>query len=169
MNRVFCVVGLVLLAGGSACAAEGKAKGAAAPLQHEAPPAATPSPGKLQAPVGIAASVAASSAKVTVSFDADATGVTVDVRGVDGLQVTSTASPVVAGTFARGSTVAFDVAFAAPAGQSNLAVAVSGVFGGVRGAKIASFTVGVAPPQKPAGVVPGPAGERILELPAQTR
>lgn len=97
--------------------------------------------GKPSAPVTVSAEVARSSARVTVRFDADVTDARVQVRGVDGLVVTSEATPVDGGAFARGDGRTFDVRYTAGDG-GHLVVAVSTVSSGGARARVASFAVG---------------------------
>jgi hypothetical protein len=132
MNKIVCFMSVFLLAGGPACASESKASVGGADRGS----------GKLQAPVSVEAAVRDASADVTVGFDAEASAVEIAVRGVDGLKVTSAARPVLDGAYAKGSRTTLKVFFSAPAGQSNLAVSVRGVFAGVRATKVVSFTVG---------------------------
>src|SRR5690349_1922282 len=105
-----------------------------APARADAPgpPTAAPhakrrgSPGKPRAPVAIDARLGAGTAHLTIRFEAPAEGVEVRVHGVRGLRVTSPARPVAGASVAAGEVRELDVAFAAPAGQSHLAVTVSG-------------------------------------------
>lgn len=130
---------------------------------------AVPVAGKMQAPVEATAKTAGSSAAVTLSFAVAGTGVVVDVYGTNGLRVTSTNRPFV-GDVSAGQIVKLDVVFDAPAGEANLAVMVTGVFGGVRSGKAVSFTVGQANASQAqkaaAGVKVEPDGEKVREMPA---
>jgi hypothetical protein len=130
---------------------------------------AAPVTGKLRAPVTVEASISGGSAHVTVRFDRAATGVRVQVRGLDGLAVTSEPAPVKGGRFAAGEVATFDVAFTPGPGRSFLSVGVQGSFGAGRRATSVSFPVGEksAEQRKPAGtVVEGANGERIKALPS---
>ncbi len=122
-------------------------------------------PGKPSAPVTVSAELSPGAARVTVRFDADAKNVAIEVYGAGGLTVTSAAAPVQRTSFARGETAAFDVAFTPGPGQSDLAVAVTGIFHGAgrRGA-VASFAVGEPSAEQRAAtgtVVEGSDGERL--------
>jgi hypothetical protein len=131
--------------------------------------AASVKTGKPAAPVEIAASFDGDHARVEVGFLAAASTVTVGVRGLDGLVVTSEATPI-SGAFAKGTRAAATVKLTVPPGQSNLVVTVSGVFAGVRTTRTATFTLGRPTPaqaeQPSTGVKVEPSGERLKELPA---
>jgi len=125
--------------------------------------------GKPQAPVSVTATVARGRATVPVRFHSAATEAAIEVHGVDGLTVTSAASPLAGRRFARGEAVTFDVAFTEGPGRSHLAVAVSGKFGAAARSTVASFAVGqpTAEQLKPAGkVTTDSTGQRIKVLPA---
>lgn len=130
----------------------------------------TPIAGKSQAPVEVTGKVGSSTAVLTLTFAKAGTGVSVDVHGTNGLRVTSTSKALAGQEVTAGQAITIDVTFEAPAGVSNLAVIVSGVFGGVRNAKAVSFTVGQETPaqsQKAAADVKVEAGgERVKEMPA---
>src|SRR5512133_3967469 len=72
---------------------------------------AGPAGGKLRAPVTVEATLAEGSAKVIVRFDRAATAVRVDVKGLDGLRVTSARELMNARRVERGEVAAFDVTF----------------------------------------------------------
>lgn len=125
--------------------------------------------GKPQAPVSVTATISPGRATVTVRFHSAATEAAIEVHGVDGLAVTSAASPLAGGRFARGQAVTFDVAFAEGPGRSHLAVAVSARFGGMVRSTVASFAVGQPTPEqlKAAGkATTDSAGRRIKVLPS---
>lgn len=125
--------------------------------------------GKPQAPVSVTAAIAPGRATVTVRFHSAATEAAIEVHGVDGLAVTSAASPLSGGRFARGQSVTLDVAFTEGPGRSHLAVAVSGKFGSQKRSAVASFAVGqpTAEQLKPAGKASTDSqGQRIKVLPA---
>jgi hypothetical protein len=156
MNRIaFAAVAALLALSPSVACASGKAG---------------PAGGKMRAPVTVEAALADGSANVTVRFDRAATAVRVDVKGLDGLTVTSTRAPLRAGRVERGEVAAFDVTFTPGPGRSLLSVAVSGNFGGGRRATVVSFPVGEksAEQQKGVGtVIEGTDGERVKVLPAR--
>lgn len=158
-------LGLALLALATlpalACCGTPEQRSAAAPTATAAPAAEQT---KLEAPVEIDAKLAEGTARVTLRFTSPATGVRVDVSGVDGLAVTSAPTLVDGASFDRGAEAAFDVAFTPGPGRSFLAVAVRGVFGGGHLGKARSFAVGspVAEPEKAHGLtVETPDGERV--------
>ncbi len=128
-------------------------------------PASTLAHGKPSAPVSVDAQLGAGTARVTVRFDADARDVRIDVHGAAGLAVTSAATPVERGAFARGESATFDVTFTPGPGRSLLAVGVAGKFHGAgKRARVASFAVGEPTrEQLEAGgtVVEGSDGERL--------
>jgi hypothetical protein len=128
--------------------------------------------GKPQAPVSVTARISAGTATVTVRFHSSATEAAIDVHGVDGLTVTSAASPLAGARFARGEAVTFDVAFTEGPGRAYLAVGVSGKFGGTKRSTVASFAVGQPTPeqQKPAGTAATDSqGQRIKVMPGNER
>jgi hypothetical protein len=130
-----------------------------------APQASDPaSRGKPTAPVTIEGRLSDGTGRVTVRFEADAKGVRIEVHGAEGLAVTSAATPVERGAFARGETAAFDVAFAPGPGRSYLTVNVTGKFHGAgRRVAVASFPVGepTAEQREAGGTVIDSGGERI--------
>ena len=127
--------------------------------------------GKMEAPVQVAAQVTQGTARVSVQFGADATDVRVNVRGVDGLQVTSPQDLAQGASFKKGDVATYDVSFVPGPGQSNLAVTVTGTFNGISQAAARSFAIGTPGPEKqgPGHVVEDSDGQRIKELPADTR
>jgi hypothetical protein len=135
------------------------------------PSAGLGAPGKPRAPVSIDAKVGAGRATVTVRFHSPATSADVEVHGVDGLVVTSSATPLSGVRFARGEAVTFDVAFTPGPGQSHLAVAVTATSAGSRRSTVASFAVGqpTAEQQKASGeAATDSTGRRIKLLPADS-
>lgn len=144
--------------------------------------AAAPSPartgtsasgGKPAAPVDVAAVVRADGAQVEVTFRTAATSVDVRVSGTAGLEVTSPAAAVSAGSFARGGSAKLAVSFLPPAGRAHLVVTVSGTFNGVRSARVASFTVGQPTASQLREAGEGrrvdASGRNLKELPAERR
>ena len=111
----------------------------AKPMAHEERAPAVR--GKVRAPVAVEATLADGAGRVTVRFDAAASDVRVDVWGVDGLAVSSAATPVAGARFEQGETATFDVVYTAAAGRSALAVSVAGVFAGSSRASVVSFEV----------------------------
>jgi hypothetical protein len=161
MNRIASAAVAALLAASPAFAASPALGG----------PSARPAsaPGKMRAPVAVEARLEGGTAKVIVRFDRAATGVRVDVKGLDGLKVTSTREALRAERVEQGEVAAFDVTFEPGPGRSLLSVAVTGSFGGSRRATTASFPVGeksAAQRKRVGAVVGGADGERVKVLPA---
>jgi len=117
------------------------------------------------APVRVGAVLAADSGRVTVTFEADAEDVRIELFGAGGLAVTTSEAPVDGARFARGEAVTLEVGFAPGPGRSSLVVAVNGKFkGGARRAAVANFDVGeptAEQRQGPGAVVELPGGERL--------
>ena len=131
---------------------------------------------KPSAPVVIDGRVNAGKATLDIGFVTEATDVTIEAWGVDGLTVTSTAitkggQPVSQSRFGRGEHVDVDVSFAAPnTVRTNLAVRVRGNFGGSVRERVQSFTVnGDAPPatKAPGDVRVGPDGTPVRVMKAR--
>lgn len=124
-----------------------------------------PTKGKPTAPVAVKAELSPKMARLLITFEADAEGVDVVASGVDGLVVEKGAL-IEKGTFKRGETKTFDVAFTPGAGRSMLVVSVSGSFNGASRARVASFTVGTGPlPESPGSVITTDDGERVKVMP----
>lgn len=148
----------------------------AACAQGPTPPAAPGSPtprGKPTAPVEVEAALQPGAARLTLTFGADADGVTVRLSGLEGLRVTGPAVPVEGRSFRSGERVPVEATFAPGEGQSHLVVAVEGTFGGRRQATVRSFAVGTRSPAQEekarAGVETDERGERLHLLPAERR
>ena len=125
--------------------------------------------GKQQAPVAVNAELEDTSARVTVRFDAPATGVRVSVHGVDGLVVTSQPTLADGVNFPQATTASYDVTFTRGAGRSHLVVSVSGDFKGAQRTRVASFAIGTptdAQHSSNATKAEGANGERIKVIPA---
>ncbi|MEW5741994.1 MAG: hypothetical protein AB1938_23970 [Myxococcota bacterium] len=130
---------------------------------------ASPAPekGKPSAPVAVTAQLAQSSARVTVTFEADVKDVVVSVSGVDGLAVAGEATVLQGQAFAKGESRSFDVAYTRPAGRAELVVNVSGDFGGGKRGRVASFVVGEGPlPASPGEVMTTDQGDTVKVMPA---
>lgn len=137
MNRMASAVlwSSLALLGLGACTS-----GATAPTKKsDAAPAVS---GKPTAPVTVDAELERTTARVTVRFDAPASDVRVSVHGVDGLTVTSEATPLEGTSFEQGTVKAFDVAFTPGEGRSHLVVSVAGSFQGLPRTRVATFAVG---------------------------
>jgi hypothetical protein len=163
MSRIAVAAVAALLASSALAEGQGPAPKAVAPRAPQ---------GKPQAPATVAARLGPGTATVTVRFSSPATDVSIDVHGVDGLMVTSAATPVSGVRFARGETVTFDVAFTEGPGRSHLAVAVSGSFAGGRRATVQTFAVGTPTPEQLKASVPATTdstGQRIKVMPAEGR
>ena len=163
MNRVLAVAAALLVSlPALAAAADPAPQKPGAPAAH----------GKAQAPVTVSASLAAGRAAVTVRFHSPATDVGIEVHGVDGLVVTSDATPLSGGRFARGETAKLDVAFTEGAEPGQLTVVVSGTFSGARRMASTSFvTRPPTPEQLKAGrnVATDSSGRRIKVMPVEPR
>jgi hypothetical protein len=118
--------------------AEAKAPSEAAAEDGEKGQNATAKPA---APAAISASIGPSEAALDVVFKSDGTGVLIKVWGVDGLKLTGGATPVALASVKSGQSSKMTVRYEAPTTQSNLAVSVSGTFGGQEQTKVQSFTV----------------------------
>ncbi len=155
----------VLLAAGLAACAPGPA-----PSARAAAPAAR---GKPAAPVELEVALQPGAARLTLTFGADAADVAVRLSGLDGLRVTSNATPVEGGRFRHGERVSLEAAFVPGEGQSRLVVALEGTFAGARRTLVRSFTVGKPSPAQEkkarAGVMTDPQGEELHLLPAERR
>ncbi|WP_224245380.1 hypothetical protein [Hyalangium gracile] len=124
---------------------------------------------KVSAPVAVKADLQGDQARVTVRFDAAATGVKINVHGADGLVVKSAATPVDNSNFTQGSETTFDVAFTPGTGRSHLVVAVDGTFKGSHRTSVSSFAIGTPSPeqQRASGTaVTGDDGQRVKIMPA---
>jgi len=135
-----------------------------------------PRTAKPSAPVVIDGRLEATNATFTVGFATDATDVTIDVWGVDGLTVTSMGitqgGQAVAQTrFSKGEHVDVNVSFTAPTTvQTNLAIRVRGNFGGSVRDRVQSFTVNgdlPAATKGPGEVKVGPDGRRVRVMKAE--
>lgn len=131
---------------------------------------------KPSAPVVIDGRVEAANATIDVGFVVDATDVTIEVWGVDGLTVSNTTitrgGQAVASTrFSRGEHVDVKVSFTAPATvRTNLAIRVRGNFGGSVRERVQSFTVNgdlPAATKAPGEVKVGPDGTPVRVMKAE--
>lgn len=125
---------------------------------------------KPSAPVTITATLTATNAAVEIVFGEDASDVTVEVWGTDGLVVTSAPKPIAGRAFARGEKLPLSVSLTAPATRADLAVRVRGTFGGRARAEVRSFTWNAsAPPAQPAAgeVRLGPDGRPVRVMKAE--
>jgi hypothetical protein len=97
---------------------------------------------KTGAPIEVKGTLADRSAAIEVTFHSPARDVQIDVSGADGLVVQGDPTPVKGRSVEAGETLRFEIGFV-PAGEhSNLAVVVSGSFGGLKRSRAASFTIG---------------------------
>lgn len=99
-------------------------------------------PPKSGAPVSVSSSVAGDRVHLELAFAAAGDDVSVSLRGVGGLSVLGETEPLQGRSVGAGETLVLDVAVAPGPGQSDLAVFVSGEFGGVRAARAASVSFG---------------------------
>lgn len=125
---------------------------------------------KPSAPVTIKATLSEGNAAIELSFDADASNVSVDVWGTGGLVVTSAATPIQGRAFSRGEKMPLAIAFTAPETRSDLAVRVRGTFGGKERDVVRSFSLH-AEAQAPNGtsgeVRVGPDGQPVRVMKAE--
>lgn len=135
-----------------------------------------PRTAKPSAPVVIDGKLEAANAMFAVGFVTDATDVTIDVWGVDGLTVTSMGitkgGQAVAQTrFAKGEQVDVNVSFTAPTTvRTNVAIRVRGNFGGSVRERVQSFTVNADLPaatKAPGEVKVGPDGTPVRVMKAE--
>ncbi len=163
MNRLLALAAALLVSLPTlAVPADAAAQKPGAPAAH----------GKPQAPVTISATLAADRAAVTVRFHSPATDVGIEVHGVDGLVVTSDATPLSGGRFARGETAKLDVAFTEGAEPGQLTVVVTGTFSGAKRMASTGFvTRPPTPEQLKAGrnAATDASGRRIKLMPVETR
>jgi hypothetical protein len=131
---------------------------------------ARPAQGKPQAPATITAKLEPGRASITVRFHSAVTDAAVEVHGVDGLVVTSAAVPLSGGRFAQGESVTLDVVFTEGEGPGQLAVSVTGTFGGARRNATTAFVTRSPTPQqpKPSGAATDSTGRRIKLMPAES-
>ncbi|WNG58575.1 hypothetical protein F0U59_30385 [Archangium gephyra] len=128
--------------------------------------------GKMQAPVVVNAQFEDSSARVTVRFDAPATGVRVEVHGLDGLVVIGRPTLAHNVNFPQATTATYDVLYTPGAGRSHLVVSVSGEFKGAQRTRVATFAIGTPTDSQRssnATKAEGAEGERIKVMPADTQ
>jgi hypothetical protein len=147
----------------------GLAACAAAPAPLKKAPHEAEIPGKNKAPVVLDVQMNNGVAHVTLRFETAARDVNVDVKGVDGMQVTSAPSLVAYGQFSAGQTATFDVAYTPGPGRSNLAVSVIGTFNGVRLGTTTMYGVGTPTEEQkrtPGDVTTDSSGQRIKVLPS---
>lgn len=132
--------------------------------------------GKPSAPVVIDGKLEEGRAAVQVGFVSDATDVSIDAWGVDGLTVTSTGivrggQPTTSMQFAKGEHVEVMVVFTAPTTvRTNLAIRVRGTFGGHVRERVQSFTVHGDMPsanKAPGEVKVGPDGKPVRVMKVQ--
>ena len=96
---------------------------------------------KSKVPVTVTTVFGAGKAIVTLRFDQAVTEAAIGLRGLDGLQVTST--PTIDKTsFIRGELLTLEVSFSPGPGRSHLAVDIEGRFRGQRRMGVQTFAVG---------------------------
>jgi hypothetical protein len=126
---------------------------------------------KPAAPVAVSASIGPSEATLDVVFKSEGTGVLIKVWGVDGLKLTGGSTPVSLASVKSGQSSRMTVQYQAPTTQSNLAVSVSGTFGGQEQTKVQSFTVNPDAPMPAKAQVPTTTtdkdGRRVKVIKAQ--
>jgi hypothetical protein len=155
------------------------ASGAAQPASEPQPAAGTAAAGadkpaqeeaKPSAPVYVTAALRPGAADLDVVFGSDGTGVTIKVWGVDRLNITKGATPISMGSVKSGQSVKIAVQYDTPAAEANLAVGVTGTFGGHEQKKVQSFTISPGSPPTKASAAPvklDSAGRPVKVLKAQ--
>lgn len=117
-----------------------------APPQPEGVPKpaapAEAAPAKPGAPVALRSSVQGGRVRLELTFASAGRGVTVRLRGTEGLLVAGDPEPVRGRSVSAGETLLLDVGVAPGPGHSNLAVLVSGTFGGEPRARALSVGFG---------------------------
>jgi hypothetical protein len=78
--------------------------------------------------------------------------------------VKSGATPITKGSVTSGQSVKVSALYDAPTTQSNLAVSVSGTFGGKSQTKVQSFTINSGAPAKPASEPAVDSGGRKVKV-----
>lgn len=124
----------------------------------------------MSAPVAVNFQLGTDSGRVSVAFETPATGVHINVYGVDGLEVSSASQPVSGAAFGKCDSAGFDVAFVPGGGRSHLVIAVTGNFNGSIRSSTFSHAIGTksAQQQKPIGTtVTDSDGQRVKLLSAQ--
>lgn len=126
-----------------------------------------PLKGKPTAPVAVTAQLSAGSARVHLTFEADAQRVEIAASGADGLTVDGPTVLLEQGSFARGAQATYEVAFTPGPGRSQLVVSVSGLFNGGSRTRVAAFGIGEGPlPPSPGTVMTTDDGTTVKVLPA---
>lgn len=125
--------------------------------------------GKPGAPVTISATVTGTTARVKVTSNQPATGLSVRFHGTDGLSVRGNATPVSGRACTTGEILPLEVDFTPGRGYCLLVVTVKGTFDGRPSARVVSFAVGTPQArQKSAGTGKGAPGGSVQELPGTT-
>lgn len=160
-NTILALVSILAVAG---CTTPDKAQTKATTVTAPVPE------GKLVAPVAMEAVLGDGSAKVTVRFESEASGVKLAVFGVDGLLVKGEPTVVADGAFKKGETKVFEVAFTPGAGRSHLAISVTGMFSGSKLDRVATFAIGTpteAQLKGPGTSITTDDGQHIKLMPAK--
>lgn len=103
---------------------------------------AAAAPAKPGAPVDVRSTVAGDGVRLEIRFDSAGRDVSVSLRGTDGLVVLGDAQPVLGRRVGAGQTLVLEVGVQPAPGHSNLAVLVSGTFGGEARSRAASVGFG---------------------------
>jgi len=130
---------LGLAIGALACAAPEETRPEAG---REAARPASPVLAKAGAPVEIRSAANGDRVRLEMRFAAAARDVSVRLRGTEGLVVLGDAEPVRGRSVSAGETLVLEVGVEPGAGHSNLAVVVSGSFGGASRSRAASVSFG---------------------------
>jgi hypothetical protein len=127
--------------------------------------------GKPQAPVVIESVLEGNTAHVTVRFPQGGAGVEVHASGAEGLAVAGQSALAEGRTLAKGEVLVFDVPFTPGAGESLLAVGVTGNFAGAHRTAVRAFPVGKRSALQKSKDKEGTAqvgGENVHLVPAET-
>ncbi len=104
-----------------------------------AAPGAYQKPG---APVRVESTVSDALVKLKVRFEGAGENVTVSVRGIDGLELTSGKELLKNASVKSGDVKEYAVQYISRPQEANLVVSIEGDFGGMRMARVSSVTVG---------------------------
>ena len=98
---------------------------------------------KASAPVDVEVlNLGATHARIKLTSERRATGVTVQVYGVDGLKVLSAETPIQKQDFAPGASQLLDVSFEPGAGLSHIAIHIAGEFDSIAAVRATNIQVG---------------------------
>ncbi|MCP3921868.1 MAG: hypothetical protein GY714_04705 [Desulfobacterales bacterium] len=98
--------------------------------------------GKGQAPIDINYDVFESRAVVTLTFNADADNVNINISSVDNIDISTSKVVINDESFNKDDTREFDVEFTKKQGKSYIAIFVTGKFNGIKMYKIINIQIG---------------------------